>query len=625
AASSGETSSPLTALMGALAGPIPSTTAKAGETSGISILAPFTDNWTFFAAEREAPANRHDAVAVAPHHDVAAHTDTVGAPALDTAPSVSKISAESPTPATQSQTSLLHQAWSNGDTIDTTGKVGATPQQLRQAMDQTAASGDGKGIKIGLLSDSFDFLKGADADKASGALPSSVEILKEGTSGIDEGRAMLQIVHTIAPGASLAFYSSPGSEQDFADGIRKLADAGCKVICDDIFYYHEPMFQNGPIAKAIQEVVAKGVTYVTLAGNNDGAGYQGAWKGVSGAYGGMTFNNAMSFNGSIVQNITVDPKPGSETPLLLWWDEAYGQAKANLQIHVFQDGKWQGTTNHIRFGVPNDPWTEYFFDKPGTYQVVTPPPGSNQPECLVQARQGSFDYKIDPQVQSQVTDLLLAGKDRQAYVTLLTAYFQLWSKAMPAVFPHANSWVNYLAPGDLLSATSVRLDIVQAMDQDACKDVEVIGWLYQYYISQVKAEINDSKKKITAKELAPVTQLFTPHWIVRYLVENTVGKQWLRAHPSSPLREQMEYLVPSAQGQEDAGLAIGDPTEFRIVDPACGSAHMLTYTFDLLWQMYVEAGYSSSKIANLIFTHNLTGIEIDRRAVQLASFALAMK
>ena len=370
AASSGETSSPLTALMGALAGPIPSTTAKAGETSGISILAPFTDNWTFFAAEREAPANRHDAVAVAPHHDVAAHTDTVGAPALDTAPSVSKISAESPTPATQSQTSLLHQAWSNGDTIDTTGKVGATPQQLRQAMDQTAASGDGKGIKIGLLSDSFDFLKGADADKASGALPSSVEILKEGTSGIDEGRAMLQIVHTIAPGASLAFYSSPGSEQDFADGIRKLADAGCKVICDDIFYYHEPMFQNGPIAKAIQEVVAKGVTYVTLAGNNDGAGYQGAWKGVSGAYGGMTFKNAMSFNGSIVQNITVDPKPGSETPLLLWWDEAYGQAKANLQIHVFQDGKWQGTTNHIRFGVPNDPWTEYFFDKPGTYQVV---------------------------------------------------------------------------------------------------------------------------------------------------------------------------------------------------------------------------------------------------------------
>ena len=261
----------------------------------------------------------------------------------------------------------------------------------------------------------------------------------------------------------------------------------------------------------------------------------------------------------------------------------------------------------------------------GTYQAVTPPPGSNQPECLVQARQGSFDYKIDPQVQSQVTDLLLAGKDRQAYVTLLTAYFQLWSKAMPAVFPHANSWVNYLAPGDLLSATSVRLDIVQAMDQDACKDVEVIGWLYQYYISQVKAEINDSKKKITAKELAPVTQLFTPHWIVRYLVENTVGKQWLRAHPSSPLREQMEYLVPSAQGQEDAGLAIGDPTEFRIVDPACGSAHMLTYTFDLLWQMYVEAGYSSSKIANLIFTHNLTGIEIDRRAVQLASFALAMK
>lgn len=153
----------------------------------------------------------------------------------------------------------------------------------------------------------------------------------------------------------------------------------------------------------------------------------------------------------------------------------------------------------------------------------------------------------------------------------------------------------------------------------------MIGWLYQFYIAARKQEINESKAKIDKDTLAPVTQLFTPHWVVRYLVENTLGMQWLRAHPDSALREQFEYLVTPAEGQEDQGLAIANPEDFRVIDPACGSGHMLTYAFDVLWEMYVEAGYPTRRIARLILEKNLHGADVDGRAAQLASFALTMK
>lgn len=199
---------------------------------------------------------------------------------------------------------------------------------------------------------------------------------------------------------------------------------------------------------------------------------------------------------------------------------------------------------------------------------------------------------------------------------------------MPGVFPEADDWTNLVPPTDLLSAgESVRADIVAAIgpDDSGRMDVEVIGWLYQFYISARKQEINESKAKIDKDTLAPVTQLFTPHWVVRYLVENTLGAQWLRAHPDSALRERFEYLVTPAEGQEDQGLAITNPEDFRVIDPACGSGHMLTYAFDVLWDMYVEAGYPTRQIARLILEKNLHGADVDGRAAQLASFALTMK
>lgn len=266
----------------------------------------------------------------------------------------------------------------------------------------------------------------------------------------------------------------------------------------------------------------------------------------------------------------------------------------------------------------------------GDYGVVTPAEGSGTgvPECMQRARGGDFDRRIGEDARARAAQLLFENRDLDAYVLLLREYFAAWHLVMPGVFPEADDWTNLVPPADLLSAgESVRADIVAAIgpNESGRMDVEVIGWLYQFYIAARKQEINESKDKIDEKTLAPVTQLFTPHWVVRYLVENTLGMQWLRAHPDSALREQFEYLVTPAEGQEDQGLAIANPEDFRVVDPACGSGHMLTYAFDVLWEMYAEAGYPTRQIARLILEKNLHGADVDGRAAQLASFALTMK
>lgn len=266
----------------------------------------------------------------------------------------------------------------------------------------------------------------------------------------------------------------------------------------------------------------------------------------------------------------------------------------------------------------------------GDYGVVSPAegPGTGVPECVQRARGGDFDRHIGEDARARVAQLLFDNRDLDAYVLLLREYFTAWHQVMPGVFPEADDWTNLVPPADLLSAgESVRADIVAAIgpDESGRMDVEVIGWLYQFYIAARKKEIDSSDVKITAETLAPKTQLFTPHWVVRYLVENTLGKQWLRAHPDSALRERFEYLVTPAEGQEDQGLAIANPEDFRIIDPACGSGHMLTYAFDVLWEMYAEAGYPTRRIARLILEKNLHGADVDGRAAQLASFALTMK
>ena len=166
--------------------------------------------------------------------------------------------------------------------------------------------------------------------------------------------------------------------------------------------------------------------------------------------------------------------------------------------------------------------------------------------------------------------------------------------------------------------------------------MEVIGWLYQYYISEKKDEVfaNVKKgKKVQSAEIPAVTQLFTPHWIVKYMVQNSLGRLWLDSHPQSSLKAKMEYYVaqdanpaePVISQDQNPALQVKSPEEIKFCDPCCGSGHILTYAFELLHEIYSEEGYDPIDIPRLIIAKNLFGIEIDERASELAAFALSMK
>ncbi len=265
--------------------------------------------------------------------------------------------------------------------------------------------------------------------------------------------------------------------------------------------------------------------------------------------------------------------------------------------------------------------------------VVSPAEGQSQPEILAEAKMGHIDEDLADQKTRQHILNLLAGKapssdpQGEAYRMLLVASCNHWHRAMPFLFQRIADYTELLMPDGLLSANSILETTREAMTPDACEDVEVIGWLYQFYISEKKDEVFDGlkkNKKITPENIPAATQLFTPHWIVRYLVENSLGRLWLLNRPGSKLAEQMDYYIKPEQ-QETDFLKISSPEEIKICDPACGSGHMLTYAFDLLYAIYDEEGYEPAEIPEKILTYNLYGIEIDERAGELAAFALTMK
>lgn len=267
--------------------------------------------------------------------------------------------------------------------------------------------------------------------------------------------------------------------------------------------------------------------------------------------------------------------------------------------------------------------------------VVSPEAGraSGQPAVLAAAKRGEFDPDVftRPAQMERITGLLdgtLTSHDAQgeAYGLILAAHCAFWHRAMPFMFAADGSFTSLLMPGNLLADGSVRATAVETLTVEDCQDVEVIGWLYQFYISERKNEVFAGfkrNKKAGPDEIPAATQLFTPDWIVRYLVQNSVGRLWLLNHPESALGGRMEYYIEPT-GEEDF-LRIERPEELTVMDPACGSGHMLTYAFDLLYEIYEEEGYAPSEIPELILTHNLRGTEIDGRAGALAAFALMMK
>ncbi|MCS3632319.1 hypothetical protein GGP55_002935 [Salinibacter ruber] len=273
--------------------------------------------------------------------------------------------------------------------------------------------------------------------------------------------------------------------------------------------------------------------------------------------------------------------------------------------------------------------------------------GTEQPAVLYRAKDGVIDVLGEDGTQD-VRDAILGSDDDRAFRQLLIGVCHD-SDLLNDVFGRLNDFTELLLPTGLLQPDGVIEELVTtgAISDEDYEQVELIGWLYQFYISEKKDEVYDQSGKFEPEDIPAATQIFTPHWIVRYMVENTIGKQWLEKYPDSPLRNEMEYLVENdneeveVRKNGDAGEQMevfdeeddGDPTgpifddlsELELFDPAAGSGHILVVGFDLLMEMYRERGYTDRKAVDQILTENLKGLEIDRRAAQLARFALLMK
>lgn len=264
--------------------------------------------------------------------------------------------------------------------------------------------------------------------------------------------------------------------------------------------------------------------------------------------------------------------------------------------------------------------------------IVSPEPGQFQPSILSDAKMGHIDESI---VNEKTKEKVLAFLENrspssdpqgEAYKLLVVAACNYYNTSMPFLFERIEDYTELLMPKDLLSGDSILAYTREAMTPDVCKDIEVIGWLYQFYISEKKDEVFEGikkNKKVTPENIPAATQLFTPNWIVRYMVENSLGRLWKLNNPNSSLH--MEYYIEPETKESDY-LKISSPTELKICDPACGSGHILVYAFDLLYEIYKEAGYTDDDtIVENIIQNNLYGIEIDERAAELAAFALTMK
>ena len=255
-------------------------------------------------------------------------------------------------------------------------------------------------------------------------------------------------------------------------------------------------------------------------------------------------------------------------------------------------------------------------------KVVTPGMGQMRPEILQEAMSGNIDEDLRVKVDDNPKEAVL-------YRRLLVAVCNQYGTSMPFLFEHICDYTEMLLPDDLLSDQSFVTDIRNGMTDEDCQNVEVMGWLYQFYITDRKDDAEKKKSKkggLKSDEQAAATQLFTPHWVVRYMVENSLGRIWMTFHPESRLIDEMPYYIATPEGQTDTIPSdIHSVQDIRFIDPCMGSGHVLVYAFDLFCKMYEEEGYQSREIPTLILQNNIYGLDIDRRCYQLASFALTMK
>ncbi len=273
--------------------------------------------------------------------------------------------------------------------------------------------------------------------------------------------------------------------------------------------------------------------------------------------------------------------------------------------------------------------------------VVSPVEGQTQPEILSEAKAGYIDTNIvSDEVKQRVLGLLNGTisspqPQEEVYRLLLVSYCNAWNKKLHFMFGRIKDYTELLMPDDLLSESSVLTQTVKTLDIETCKNVEVIGWLYQYYISEKKDQVFaglKKGKKIAKEDVPAATQIFTPEWIVKYMVENSVGKMWLESHPNKDLQSHFKYYLESAEQEDSVQSKLQaitnrnlKPQDIKVLDPACGSGHILVKAFEVLFEIYKSQGWQDNEIPEMILKHNLFGLDICDRAAQLAQFAVMMK
>lgn len=268
---------------------------------------------------------------------------------------------------------------------------------------------------------------------------------------------------------------------------------------------------------------------------------------------------------------------------------------------------------------------------PSGIRVLSDADGSFDPACLRAV--GELD--LPGLGRDQAIDLAIAGNRTALFRLILIAQCNQLADALPSVFDHVDDADALVLPDGLLNKdeNSVLYHLVEDIPEETWNDVEIMGWMYQFYNAELKADFFASKRKAAPEDLAPATQLFTPEWIVRYMVDNSLGRLWMLNHPDSrlidrakaedPANRLMEYYIAPDAEHEDF-IRVASPEDITFCDPACGSGHILVYAFKMLMAIYEECGYRTRDIPELILTKNLSGMEIDPRAAQIATLALAM-
>ena len=271
---------------------------------------------------------------------------------------------------------------------------------------------------------------------------------------------------------------------------------------------------------------------------------------------------------------------------------------------------------------------------PSRIRVFTNEEGEFKPEIMKEA----MTVEIEGLDREKVFDLLEKQNNEELYKYFLITQCNALGVGLPKMFEKIAHWTELLFPANLLRADSVISKMVSEIPEEDFTDaVQIIGWLYQYYNTELKDDTFAKLKKnikISKERIPAATQLFTPDWIVRYMVENSLGRLWLEGHPDEEIKAEWKYYLDEAEQESHVAAQLAKireeykairPQDIKIIDPCMGSGHILVYAFDVLMQIYTSAGWSERDAAKSIVENNLYGLDIDDRAGQLAYFAVMMK